>query len=377
MLRITAFLSLAILVGALSSAQSADRHETLLAAFEEIRRDHSIPALGVGIIDGGEIVFVETLGAPGEARFRTASLSKLLTAQATMQLVEAGKLSLDDDVVRYVPAFAKRGITIRQLLTHRSGLAEAVKPIESEAADRVAANVAALARSSPASDPGTRWAYTDAEFNLLGAIIEAVSGEAYPDYIRQHLFAPLGIERASLFPLAAQRGDILGAHLNLGFAISAPERPFDIAFAPSEGLVTGTGDLTHWLQATLLGDPRLLRSDSYAAMLKPDAADANAGLGWQLGNAEGRPKAQHGGSFIGHSALVLVYPAMKRGFVILANAHEVPRWEIVSTADAILDGREYRLPASSRSKYLAAWIFLALLLVAAGWGLTKRLRKKS
>lgn len=369
-----ALMSLVALACASSSAQTDGRHEILRSALESIRRDHAIPAMGIGIIDGGEIIFLETLGASADVRFRTASISKLITAQAVMQLIEAGKVGLEDDVARFDPAFAGRGMTVQQLLTHRSGLAEAVEPEESDASDRVAAYVDALGNAEPAAAPGTRWAYTDAEFNLLGAIVEVVSGEKYPEYVRRHVFAPLQLERASVFPPASDRSNILRAHFNYGFAFPAPERPFDVAFAPSEGLVTNTGDLTRWLQATLNNDSRLLRPDSYSAMLLP-ADGAKAGLGWQLGETgERAPRrtAQHGGSFLGHSALVLVYPEKRRGFVILANATKVPRWDIARVADAILDGESFDLPPAPRAIYLAAWAALAFMLLGGAWILVKR-----
>ena len=363
------------MVCALSATQPASRHETLLAAFERIRSDHSIPALGIGIVDHGEVVFAETLGASPDARFRAASISKLLTAQAVMQLVETSKLSLDDDVGRYLPAFAKRGITIRQLLTHRAGLAEAVEPVESTAPARIATNIETLANAQPAADPGERWAYTDAEYNVLGAVIEAVSGQAYPKYVRGHVLAPLNISGATLFPHPAERANLPGAHFNYGFALPAPERAFDISFAPSEGLVSSTADLTRWVQATLREDARLLRAESYLAMLTPaadDTGNTKAGLGWQLGETDGRRTAQHGGSFMGHRALVLVYPELQRGFVILANAGDVPRWDIARVADAILDGRDHDLPESSRSIYIAAWAAFACLLLGGAWFLLRR-----
>lgn len=315
-------------------------------AVEEIQTASDVPALGLGVVDKGEIVFLGGFGkVNGRAtterdRFRAASISKLFTAQAIMKLVEGGSLSLDDDVSRWLPAFAGRGLTIRHLLIHRSGLRDAVFPSETDDPAHLQAYLGQVAEQTPSHAPGAVYAYTDADFNVLGAVVEKVGGVPFAQYVQRHFLAPLGLADSSIFPTLAQRQGITTPFMNKPNVRPATPRPYDIAFAPSEGLVTNARDLTIWTEATLKQDKRLLNAESFAAMLNREQEAAGpgryAGLGWQLREENGRRVAEHGGSVRGFNALVLTYPDHGRAIVILTNANNAPRWEIARKIDAIL-----------------------------------------
>lgn len=311
------------------------------AAVEQIRTKAQVPALGLAVIDKGEIVFEGGFGEVGgrpateHDRFRAASISKLFTAQAVMQLVDRQQIALDDDVGRWLPAFASKGLNVRRLLTHHAGLRDAILPLETSDAARPAAYLAILAGQSLARPPGSGYGYTDAEYNLLGGLVTAVSGMPFTDYVQRNLLDPLKLAETSPF-LTAREG------------ISPPTlapgrtaRPWDIAFAPSEGLTTSAHDLATWTRAVLKRDRRLLRSSSHRAMIvgqeNADGANRYIGLGWQLRYEPGsRLVAEHAGSVRGYTALVLTYPEEKRAFVILTNADDAPRWEIVRAVDGLL-----------------------------------------
>jgi len=307
----------------------------LADAAEAIRAREAIPAMGLGVVDRGETVLVRGFGGAGERdRFRAASISKVFTAQAIMMLVEDGNLSLDDDVARWAPGFEDRDLTVRHLLTHRAGLRDAVFPVEIDDQARLAAYLRLLAAQAPAALPGAAYGYADAHYNLLGGVVSAASGESCAAFVQRRLIAPLRLAETSPFPPPVARQAIVPP------TSSRPPRPFDIAFAPSEGLVTSARDLTAWVRATLRQDRRLLKPASFAAMITPQATTAAPGraigLGWQLREEAGRRIAEHAGSIRGYSALVLTYPDQRRGFVILTNADDAPRWEIARQLDSVL-----------------------------------------
>jgi CubicO group peptidase (beta-lactamase class C family) len=258
-----------------------------------------------------------------------------------MRLAEAKKLRLDDDVGRWLPGFAGRGLSLRHLLTHRSGFRDAIFPVESDDPTRVGAYLKILAAQPAARPPGAAYAYTDADYNVLGAVVAAASGQLYARYVQAEIIERLKCPDADIFPAPAARDAIAPPFLNKPNVRPATPRPFDIAFAPSEGLVTGARDLTLWLQATLKRDRRLLSRASYQAMMVPQAAadgpERYMGFGWQLRSEEGRDIAEHGGSVRGYNALVLTYPKERRGFVILTNADDAPRWEMARALDRALD----------------------------------------
>ena len=321
----------------------------LQEAVEAIRAASSVPAMGLGVIDKGEIAFLGGFGevdgrpATERDRFRAASISKLFTAQAIMKLAEAGSLSLDDDVSRWLPAFSGRGLTVRRLLIHHSRLRDAVIPRETADPARVQAYLDQVAKQSPARAPGAAYAYTDADYNVLGAVVERVSGVSCVAYVQRNFLDPLGLADSSAFPAPAQRESITTPFMNKPNVRPATPRAYDVAFAPSEGLVTSARDLTIWTQATLKQDNRLLAPGSFSAMLNREAEAGGpgryAGLGWQLREEGGRRIAEHGGSVRGFNALVIAWPDEDRAVVILTNADDAPRWEIARKVDAILRQR--------------------------------------
>lgn len=345
MLRPVLWAALAVLALA-PPARADDRAGAIREVVEALRVEANIPALGLGVIDDGEVVFLGGFGevdgrpATEHDRFRAASISKLFTGQAVMQLVKAGKLRLDDDVGRWLPPLAGRGLTIRHLMTHRSGLRDLVFPLETSDPARGGAYLALLA-ALPAGAPGAAYAYTDADFNVLGLVVSTISGEAFDTYVRRRILDRIGMPESSMFPAPADRADLAPPFLNRPTVRPATPRPFDIAFAPSEGLVTSAADLTSWTLATLKTDRRVLPLDAYAAMLAiqgpADGPGRRVGLAWMLREPEqGRPIAEHGGSVRGYNALVLTYPRQKRAVVILTNADDAPRWAIAAAVDRLL-----------------------------------------
>ncbi|MDP9176934.1 MAG: beta-lactamase family protein, partial [Gemmatimonadota bacterium] len=135
-----------------------------------------------------------------ETRFRIASMTKMLTGVAVMQLVQGGKLAPSDTISRLIaglPTDPFERITIHQLLTHTAGLGSIWKPEffsrGSNAFRRTADFLPLFVRDTLLFEPGARWAYSNAGYVLLGLAIERLSGESYPDYVRDRAFAPAGM----------------------------------------------------------------------------------------------------------------------------------------------------------------------------------------
>lgn len=342
MLRFALYLALVALP---RPAFAEPRVEAIREAVEALRVGANVPALGLGVIDGGKVVFLGGFGdvdgraATEHDRFRAASISKLVTGQAVMQLVESGKVALDDDVGRWLPALAGRGLSVRHLLTHRSGLRDLVLPLETGDPARTEAYLKLLA-AVPGGTPGAAYAYTDADFNVLGLVVAKVSGEPFDGYVRRHILDRVGMPGSSISPPPAARAGMARPFLNKPDVRPATPRPFDVAFAPSEGLVTSAADLTAWTRATLRRDRRLLARASFDAMQAVQAEAGgpgrSVGLAWQLREEGGRRIAEHAGSVRGYNALVLTYPDQQRAVVILTNADDAPRWDIAAAVDRLL-----------------------------------------
>ena len=327
MLRISAiFLALAAIL-APASAQELDDFVN-----DEMRKS-ALPGLAWAVVDGGNL----TTGAHGvvakgadapvtdETRFLIGSISKSFTALAIMQLVEAGKVELDAPVSRYLPLFEERpagDITIRQLLSHTSGFSTLQgnsAPEESETgSDAIARRTAWYAQQAPDYPPGTRWDYSNANYLILGRVIEAASGVRYAEYIASNIFEPLGMEH-SYVSGSGKEGPLAQGHVPWFGSMRAvdAERP-GLGSAPQGGIVSTAGDIGRYLRMMLNGKDDLLSAAGKAQMLEP-ASDASPGygLGWMLNGEE--QSAYHTGLSPGFETIAAMIPSKRRGVVVLTN----------------------------------------------------------
>ena len=240
------------------------------------------------------------LAAPSPTRtdtiFDIASLTKVFTATYAMQLVEAGRLELDRPVVSYLPAFDQNGkerITVRQLLSHTSGLPPglALASVPGGRAERLA-RVSAV---RPQATPGSRYVYSDLNYIVLGQLVETVSGQSLADYGRSHVFEPLGMADTGYNPPAAKRGRIAATE-NLGARGIVWGEVHDSSAwalggaAGHAGLFSTADDLARFGEALLRGGERdgarILGPESVRAMtIRPSGAIGAHALGFEVGQS--------------------------------------------------------------------------------------------
>lgn len=152
---------------------------------------------------------------PEDALFWIASMTKPVTGAAILILQDEGRLSIDDLVEKHLPEFAAlrtptgrpAKLTIKQILTHTSGLGEASGPA-TQAARNLADLVPAWLGAKMQFEPGAQWKYCQSGINLAGRIVEVVSGKSFDTFTRERIFGPLGMKDATFFPTDAQRGRI-------------------------------------------------------------------------------------------------------------------------------------------------------------------------
>jgi CubicO group peptidase (beta-lactamase class C family) len=234
--------------------------------------------------------------------FRVASMTKPITATALMMLVEQGKLAVDDPVTKHIPAFegqklkdgnAARRVTIRDILTHTAGLATSPGGGNQ---DRSLVEIAqAIGRLPLEFAPGSKWQYSSG-ITIAGRLIEIASGESYADFLRRHIFEPLGM-KDSTFQLTPEQGRRLavtyrpGKEKGLLEAVPFPDPTQPRTANPSGGLYSTAADMARFYQAILnggsLGDARLLSANSVAQMTRIHTPGIVTGFtpgnGWGLG----------------------------------------------------------------------------------------------
>lgn len=179
----------------------------------------------------------EAAGAPNDAStvFQTASAAKPFTAIAVLQLRDAGKLELDNPVARLLPGFPYPAITVRHLLTHTSGLPdlELFEALVVAHPDHVVTGEDLLPAlgawpQPPAFAPGARFQYSNTNYQLLALIVSTVSGEAFPDYLRRHLFAPAGMNSTYALGGRPPRGPARAAAINHVMPLLFMAAPVDV-----------------------------------------------------------------------------------------------------------------------------------------------------
>lgn len=267
---------------------------------------------------------------PVDAVFEIGSLAKQFTAAAVLQLRDAGKLSLDDDITRWLTDFDTRGhkLPLRRLLDHTSGILGLTEIPEFT---QLAINpfwprdsAYALIKRQPFQiAPGEAQIYNNSAYFLLGLIIEKASGLSYEEYVEKQIFAPLGMT-GSMYcnstANVARRAQ--GYAIRNGVIQRAMSNVHTWPFAAGS-ICSTAGDLVKWL--TALHGGRVLSDRSYAEMIAPaklnDGTPTRYGMGLRVGrNVVGINTIGHGGTINGFRAEADWYPDAKLAVVVLMNA---------------------------------------------------------
>lgn len=244
------------------------------------------------------------------ALFRIASMTKPITAIGIMILVDEGKLNVNDPVEKHLPEFKgqklivsreggklklgepQRPITVRDLLTHTSGLPGGwPAPHEDLYFKRKLTLKEAVAISAKLPlefEPGSKWSYCNAGIDTLGRIIEVLSGEAYEDFLKKRIFDPLKMENTSFYPTEAQLQELAGLYdskndmlKNVGFSLIGPTKDARHPI-PAGGLFSTADDLSKLYQMMLkrgkVGSQEILSEKSVAEMTKVQTGELECGF---------------------------------------------------------------------------------------------------
>jgi CubicO group peptidase (beta-lactamase class C family) len=332
-------LVLFLATGALALA-GLERTEDLAGRLDRIFAE-AYPAMGPGaaviVVQDGKPVLRKGYGlanvelsvaiAP-EMVFRIGSVTKQFTAAAILKLAEAGKLSLSDEIGRFLPDYPTRGkrITVEQLLNHTSGIKSLTGmpswPSHTRE-DWTPGQLIAFFQNEPLDfEPGTGWKYNNSGYILLGAIIEKVSGKKYEDFLAEAIFRPLGMERTRYGgdrPIIA--GRVEGYQRTPAGIVNAPYLSMTLPFSAG-ALVSTVDDLARW-QAALDGDG-FLSADSrrrmWTAVTLPDGTATRYGFGWGIWSYEGHAVVEHGGSINGFVSANMRWPDDRVYVAVLSNA---------------------------------------------------------
>ena len=361
--------------------------------------DAGYPGASIAIVRDGRVEHVHVIGTadstgrPVSAHtpFVIGSLSKSLTALAVMRLVDAGRVDLDAPVATYLPGFRTAAadaapITIRQLLQHTSGLSPAAADLSSPLTT-LTGFVHDLASIAPIAAPGVTYAYANVNYVVLGAVIEAVTGESYPDAMQALVFDPLAMHQTTADLDRAQALGLGDAH-RLWFGLALARTPlFRADLAPAGFIVSTAEDMAHPIEMLLAGgayDGRPFLSATSAAAMTTGAVRQPIGtgryaMGWVDDTHEGLRTISHDGSTTDMAALQAFAPDSRTGIVVLANGQGIP-YETLGKIDAIgigaLDQMLGRQPNGTLEHFYPV-LDVVLLVLLAYWlrGLARLARR--
>lgn len=331
-----------------AASQEVAAAERLFSAWLDAQIAYrGLPGVAAGVVYDQQLVWSKGFGYANveqkrpmttQTRFRIASNSKLFAAIAIMQLREAGKLRLDDPVVKYLPWFKPKPagpddgpITIEQLLSHASGLQrEAGDHWSSYNFPSEAELQALMANRQAAFPPQTRWKYSNLAFAVAGQLVEKITGQRWADYVQSHIIKPLGMDGTSI--------DTPDPLLATPYAIrTANGQRRILPFVDAHGLASATGvtsnvdDLAKFMSAWFRRAPKsgganILSAGSWREALRVRSVDENwqsgSGLGFDHRRFKDRTYVGHAGGYPGNTTQTLAQLDDKIGVIVLTNTND-------------------------------------------------------
>ena len=314
--------------------------------------EHRIPGLALCIVHNDEIVYAQGYGVAGpdgtpvtpQTPFIIGSSSKSLTALAIMQLVEAGEIELDAPVQTYLPWFTMKDperaaqITVRHLLAQTSGLAgpvsdkDVVNPDTSE--DALETHIRELAEYRLARPVGEGFKYNNVNYDILGLIVQTVSGQSFEDYVEEQIYSPLAMTHSYASKAKAETDGLAAGHT---YFFGSPRVlagvPYSRRKVPSGFLISSAEDLGHFLIAQLnggrYGAAQILSPEYVATMQQPAIEKSTEGVsyafGWDTRLVGGEPSVWHEGNTSNYHSNLAFSPTRGWGVAVVMNASGFPQ----------------------------------------------------
>lgn len=292
------------------------------------------PGLAYAVLDNGnvesdargEMLIGSGKNVTPETPFLLGSISKSFTALAVMQLMEAGKIDLDTSIAHYLTAFAGRpsaAITVRQLLSHTSGFSTLqgnhTHADLARGTGELTRHVRQIAEWTPAHQPSVTWEYSNANYEILGALIESVTGQEYERYVETEILAPIGMRHS--FVADGERHEEMATGHRPWFGTRRPMEGSSTrrVVGPAGGVIASATDLARYLAIMMNGEDDIISAQSKAAMMRPaSTVSPFYGFGWFIDPENGT--VFHSGSSPGTETLATMRPAKRTAAVVLVNA---------------------------------------------------------
>jgi len=332
-----------ILLGsaAANSAPETPARPNLDAIVRQVMAQEHVVGASVLVARGNQILLHKGYGfadlgleapAKDETVYHVVGPMLPFTGLAVMQLVEDGKLSLDDDISKFIPEFPLQGhhVTIRQLLNHTSGIVDyhyLGDPIEAtsrqpKALDEV---MALYAGKNWVNPPGVKWDWSISGFQLLVTIVERVAGQSYPDYVQQNIFQPAGVKSTTYCDDFTLVHGLSHSYRRFGSSYVAAKEN-DMAYNSDLRFCSTVGDLLQLWRS--IKNKHLVRPETFQLMSTAEGAAAHMsaqdpkaqyGFAMMLNHEDDHRRIGQHGSLLGYSGSLYDFPEDKLTIVVLTN----------------------------------------------------------
>jgi len=343
-------------VAAQQAAGTAPSRATLVARLDSLAADYLVQtpatALTIAVVNKGDTLLLKGYGERDRAKhlpadaatvYRIGSITKQFTAAEVLRLVEKGSVKLDDPITKYLPQYPQwKGVTVRQLLNHTSGIHSYTSSEEWRkhwTEDLTpAALIGFVAKDTMDFAPGTKWRYNNTGYMLLGLLLEKVTNQPYATLLQREVFGPLGMKSAAYCPTKPTDAAYAVGYTREGSGFNvAPELSMTHPYAAG-ALCMSVPDYLEWQHALMSG--HIVKPATLALMFGPESL-ANGektgyGMGLAPGNVAGHADIQHGGSINGFSTQQFWFPADSLSIVTFVNTDGAdPDWLVSNVANAV------------------------------------------
>ena len=340
-------------------------NQTIDQVTENAIKTFDVPGISVAVIKDGTIVHSKGYGlksikskekVQSSTNFGIASNSKAFTAAALAILVDENKIKWDDKVITYIPEFkmyneyVTNEFTIRDLLTHRSGLGLGAGDLmvwpdgHNFTPTDIINNIHHL---KPVSGFRAKYDYDNLLYIIAGVVVERVSGQSWVDFVTKRLIEPIGMTHtAASWNVLKDRKDIIDPHVPIDGKLQVIERYKNPIFDAAAGLYSNVDDLAKWLQFNLnkgkVNGKQIISEKQMQEMISPQTlqpirttAPYNSlfkayGLGWQLQDMNGKLEVSHTSGLEGIVTQTMFYPQLNLGIVILTNQQQGMAFRAIS-----------------------------------------------
>jgi CubicO group peptidase (beta-lactamase class C family) len=323
------------------------KYKKIDALVQSVLEKNNYVGVSVVVVKGNEIVYAKGFGVTSLEtheplqtyhNFHVASVSKTFVATAVMQLVEQGKIKLDNPLVKHLPYCSLQGvdfqkITIKQMLNHSSGFPDTDDyEWEKSVADDGAAEryVRSLGNEKLLCAPNTAFHYSNIAYDVLGDLIAKISGVSFEKYVKDSILTPLKMTESSFYYPEIKHNLRTMPHVGIPATVSKIY-PYNRMHAPSSTLNTSALELANWAIANLnkgvYKDKKILSPANHALMMTPtfktDRDGEEIGLSWFIRTIKGVKHVEHFGGDTGYGSVLTLLPEKNMGIIILFNSEEV------------------------------------------------------